>query len=542
MPDLKQRATISKSAASRSICGEASIWGAYGSVLKDEFGSFTPTAIPMWVRKLMRKDPQLRLGLNALCSPFFSTPYRLDGGTPDVRGFIRKTFLDAPLFTKVLRTSLNALDFGYQAHEIQWTRKDVRFDPDGPGGESARVVRDAWVIDRIDDLDPEMTELLQDDETREFAGVRFANGEDIDPEKVLLVTHDAEFQCWLGSSVLDPAYPSWYTANWIYTYFSRYLEKKADPPAVGRAPIDARYQDDEALAGQDAADPTEVLGQQLMALKNGGAMVLPSTVDENGNPEYSIDFLTDDKRVDQFLPALQHFQDLKLRALGIPERVLTQDSSVGSFAMAESHASVFWSTRQKDLRDVILTTFTEQIIRRLVEANFGSEAEVPRLEAANLGREGRQLQADILKDQLDTTRTTEDGKTWTLGEAVDVRKLAEANGIPLLRVEDVARAPEEGAGGDAALALNGIQVEKAMALVDKAIAGELPEASAAQMMIAMGVPETIVERMLAPARGFKRANVGLARSLIEKAPEALDLFDLQTAMQSEGIPLEGGEA
>jgi len=53
-------------------------------------GPYTPNNVPHWVRKAMRRDPQIALGLIALKSPFFGIEYRVEGSTPEIRAFVEK--------------------------------------------------------------------------------------------------------------------------------------------------------------------------------------------------------------------------------------------------------------------------------------------------------------------------------------------------------------------------------------------------------------------------------------------------------------------
>src|SRR5947209_1345100 len=84
-------------------------------VQADWLGAYTPTRVAFWTLKLMRDDPQLSLGLAAVKAPFFGIDYRVSGGNPRTRAFVRTALTDSPLFGRLLASILNSIDFGFQS-------------------------------------------------------------------------------------------------------------------------------------------------------------------------------------------------------------------------------------------------------------------------------------------------------------------------------------------------------------------------------------------------------------------------------------------
>jgi hypothetical protein len=79
------------------------------------------------------------------------------------------------------------------------------------------------------------------------------------------------------------------------------------------------------------------------------------------------------ERVEQFLPVLR-FNDLKiLRALWVPERIATQDASVGSFAMSDLHFDVFSLVLEVKKERTVLGALNE-VARRSSGTTSGSRS------------------------------------------------------------------------------------------------------------------------------------------------------------------------
>ncbi len=404
-------------------------------------GPYTPSNVPHWVRKLMRRDPQIALGLIAFKAPFFGIEYRVEGSTPEIRAFVQKTLLERrEVFEKLLWSVLNAIDFGFQAHELLWRIEDVTVDEDGPGGLPERTFFRAYTLREFKDLDPERVELVTDRQTGRLAGIRVDGSVYLPSDKVLLATHQAEHQNWWGESALDRAYHPWYWVNHLYLYMTRYLEQKGNPPLIGRAPYENRTSED----GGPPRNCLDLLGAELATLRGGGNATIPHEVDAKGHQRWDISELTHSARLDQFLPAIQHLEDLKLRAMLVPERIVTQQSTVGSFGMSETHLDVFFSNLEVIKRFLILGTLNAGPVQLLVRNNFGAKAPVPRLAASELSRQSKALLADIVKQALLIPRTLDDGRVYSTASIIDDIRALEALNIPHRRPQDVAVAPEGG--------------------------------------------------------------------------------------------------
>src|SRR5207344_2784683 len=85
-----------------------------------------------------------------------------------------------PIWVRLMATSLNMLDFGWQVHEKIWEVEDVnlmitdnknRTDPQIPAEPKPLVLPNCVVLKRLKDLDPSTVWPVYDTDKDEFVGV-----------------------------------------------------------------------------------------------------------------------------------------------------------------------------------------------------------------------------------------------------------------------------------------------------------------------------------------------------------------------------------
>ena len=405
-------------------------------------GPYAPSNVAMWQRKLMRRDPQIKLGLMALKAPFFGIDYRVEGGDPRTRAFVREALVERPLFKRLVWSILNAIDFGFQCHELEWDLADVAINYAAEGGVKVHsTLERAYVLRALADIDPERVIPIVD-EHGDLDGVRVDGVQYLPGEKILHAVHQFEWKNHWGTAVVDSSFNPWYWNNFFYLFVSRYLEAKGNPPLKGTAPWDSRFLDRLSPGGQVPVRATDWLAEQAIQLRGGGVCVMPWEVDEKGNQMWTLDVLEDGGRVDQFLPMIQHNESMKLRGVLVPERVATQDGSVGSYASSDVHLEVFFGIMEIFKNFLILGTINEGVVPRLVRYNFGKSAPVPQVSASELNRTSKQLLCDILKMTAGMPRKLKDGRVYSIAEVVDAVHALEALNVPHLEPEDVAHFEE----------------------------------------------------------------------------------------------------
>jgi len=147
----------------------------------------------------------------------------------------------------------------------------------------------------------------------------------------------------------------------------QYFERRGTPPVVATAPP-GRSQD--SSGGE--VDNLEMALRVAMSLISSSVAVLPYQQSKDGSENmWKLDTLSDDARAPMFTDALVHLEARCLRALFIPEGIISSDGKGGSGSNSLS-ADIFLMTEKgliSDLEDAV----DEQIIEPFIQANFPPE-------------------------------------------------------------------------------------------------------------------------------------------------------------------------
>ena len=323
----------------------------------------------MYQRKLMRFDPQINMGRHARRAPVLTSFHLIDIETtdPTIEAWLRAAL--KPVLRKAVRTGANSWDFGFVGHEKVWINKDLPYIVATDSGEArVEVAKGSWVYKDLKDLDPERywPYIYKDD--GHFANIGHDAGgqleEMVPAEKAWLVTHETEFGSLTGTPMLDPCFDPWSNCSFLRLFMNRYFERRGTPGIKGHAPQEVEHEDGTLTPG------TQILGEILNNFLAGGVLVFPHELDEAQKPVWDAEYMVDDKRGDQFLAAIDYYETQKLRAMIIPERVLTQMQGYGTFAMALKHTETFEATLVGSL-DELLDHINRWLIPPLLVANFG---------------------------------------------------------------------------------------------------------------------------------------------------------------------------
>jgi len=375
-------------------------------------GPYNPAQVGVEVKKRMRLDPQIALGLAAIKAPVMNVTreggWWIEGRDPDLVAVVAE--LARPLVRPLIRSALNAVEFGHQAHEKVWALRALN-------GATFYTYR------KLKDLEPGTFELYADEHGR-YAGLRQPHmAAPIPPEKTFVMTLNKEWGNLYGRGRLDAAYEPWYWSSIIYLFANRYFERKGDPAVKAHAPSEVRPNPETGAEEHNL----DAIGRSLARLRSGGSISLPDERDEHGNRRWDVEYLLDDQRGDMFKSYLEHLDAKKLRALFVPERALTQDGRVGSHAAARQYADTFLLMESGLLQDIV-GQVNEFVIGPLVEMNFGPAArgEGVRLATTGIGRQNEELLADVLRLAVEAEKSG--SKT---AELIDRIKLLEELNVPV---------------------------------------------------------------------------------------------------------------
>lgn len=306
----------------------------------------------------MRRDDQVKAALTFKKHAVFAAGWRVDSpeGRPDdwePTEFIREQ-LEAleGTFAGVLLEMLSALDYGFSASE------KIFSDESGQVTLSAIKTRAPHAIEFQIDRHGNLTRdgILQ-----------WQNDKGLVPlpaEKFVLVRNAREFGNPYGTSDLEAAYRGWWTKQNAYKWLGMLLERYGIPPVI------AKYRHGSLNARQ-----IEALKEVLTNLQAATAAIVPFGENSDDIEFWSPELAGQVSRV--FEPAISMFNTDISRAILMPGLLgLTPETRVGSMARARVIFDVFLFVRDHLAQELADTAVNDQIIRPLVELNFGVD-EIP---------------------------------------------------------------------------------------------------------------------------------------------------------------------
>jgi hypothetical protein len=354
-----------------------------------------------------------------------------------------KAFVDMNLkavYRKLATGLSQALTFGYQLSEKVWESRPfaVTIENDVTGEQETKVIPNAWVYHDFKAIDPRSYTMLIDKEKDEFGGVEQRTKQQmvrVGPEKVALWSFRKE-EVWGdlgGFAMTDQAYTPWYDKAAITLFCNRYFESKSDP----------RYK---ALADTEITDAQgrkqdgfSFIVNAVLGLKSGGVLVLPNRRDPQGNLQFDVNPIPDEKRGDMFQQRLDSLSQQILRGLWITDKAATSDGT-GSLAMAEVHADTMSGMMQSILQEWLDEVVNPQIVAPLVLYNFGQQAleqSQTRVTTGGLSKSMKDLLQSLLTQLLQAEQLSDSGNRITLMEKIDATGIAKSLGLPMRSPEEI---------------------------------------------------------------------------------------------------------
>lgn len=359
--------------------------------VRKRIGVYNPERISYTTFSNMARHHQMAFGTAFIRLPLEKVEWWPKCEDNDITAFLYQVL--KPVWRKLIKSSMAAIKYGWAPHEIVWREakeyrvwdKDLGVDYTMPG---------AFLFDRIKAIDVQTATLKLEDDR--FAGFEQFSSGDVEREKAYLFTHEEEFGNIYGRSRYVYSYDPWYWTSIIVAFCNRYLERYSMPTPLGKAPGGVTN------VGTDDS-PNDVNNLDLMqdtleAVREGAPVTLPAN--EEGEPEWSIEYLTDDKRTSEFKDILTLYDSWMLRGLFVPERALTQDTQVGSNSMASTHADMFVMSEESLIKD-IADAVSELLIPPLLAYNFGAKAPPATIEVEGFTSERKQLLKEIFVGMIE---------------------------------------------------------------------------------------------------------------------------------------------
>lgn len=267
-------------------------------------------------------------------------------------GWVTQTWDD------VLRNALLMLDFGCSVHEDVWTLD----------GASIRLRRLAGRLPLTfyrwhTDLDGETLLALEQWGYRRghFLAVT------LPAQKISRFTYQQEGANFWGISLLRAMYPHWYVKSKLYRIDAIACERNSLGVPVFR------------LSPGFSAEDRDSAYNFVTQLSSHEATGL---VEPPGDPHTGLRIAGVNGQLRNLMPSIQHHNEMISRA-ALAMFMDLGGTSHGSRALGQVHGSFFLLALQH-VADQIASTLTANSLRRLTRLNFGDDATMPRLIAANV--------------------------------------------------------------------------------------------------------------------------------------------------------------
>lgn len=406
--------------------------------VKRILGVFNPQYVGINTRLLMRTDPDVAFGLSILRAPIVNMNWAVESNDPIIKAFIDMNL--KAVYRKLATGLSQAVTFGYQLSEKVWESRNfpVTIENDVTGEQETKVIPNAWVYHDFKAIDPRTYTMLIDREKDEFGGVEQRTKQQmirVGPEKVALWSFRKE-EVWGnlgGFPMTDQCYVPWYDKAATSLFCNRYFEGKSDPRY--KALADAEITD----AQGRKQDGFSFIANAVMGLKSGGVLVLPNRRDQQGNLQFDVNPIPDEKRGDMYQQRLDGLNQEILRGLWVTDKAATSDGT-GSLAMAEVHADTMSSMMQAILQEWIDEVVNPQIVAPLVLYNFGQQAleqSQTRVTTGGLTKSMKDLLQSLLTQLLQAEQLSDSGSRVTLLERIDATGVAKSLGLPMRSPEEI---------------------------------------------------------------------------------------------------------
>ncbi|MBL8040171.1 MAG: DUF935 family protein [Chthonomonas sp.] len=311
-----------------------------------------PTTLPYATYAAMEKDSMVQTALTIKRLAVLAPNWRVVAANESDAAKRNVDFV-LQAFERMAGSPPTILSQAMGAFSRGWSVQEVVYRPDGKH----------ITIESLREKDPSYFG-IQSDEFGGISGLTLRIPGEMDrilPRgKFILYFNRSSFDRPKGQSDLDAAYPHYLAKQTLLKAWKLHLERFASPTVM------AKYQ-----RGLPAEEQSGIL-RALKELQNNTAIVFPNEIDIStlgGHRE----------QVSGFLDALEfHNREVARSILG---QTLTTDEGrrVGSLALGKVHLQVLLLQVQAIRRELADVVMTEQVIRPLIELNFGP-GNIPRFE------------------------------------------------------------------------------------------------------------------------------------------------------------------
>lgn len=387
MPSVKSNEQISQGKASEKELTGATLFERRGDSGTKRFGGrYDEEYSNDWkdekriqnVEQMRRGDGAVKAILRAIKAPLMGAEWSVttQDGTPkgeEIREFVEKNLFGMRRTWKTfLREALGFLDFGFYAFELIWEKRDGKIvladlEP--------RIPRSIFRW-KLKDGTFGIVQLLLNDETASYEA-------EIPASKLLILTNDKEGDDVTGQSILRAAHKHWYYKTNLYAISSIAAERYGVGVPVFTLPESSG--DEEKAKAEDMAENIHSNEKSYAVLPHGWEFEIKTPA---GNPQgAAMDNQVNHHNAQITLSVLATFL-----ALGT--------DGTGSLALSKEQSSFFLNVL-RDMGAYLREEAGNQLIRRMVDLNYGPQEKYPELTHTPLGDIDTKIFSETLKTLVD---------------------------------------------------------------------------------------------------------------------------------------------
>jgi hypothetical protein len=344
-------------------------------------GVLTDTSdIALDTYRKMRFDPQVKACLLVLKLPILQVDWSLQAETEEGQQMAKwcesmlREYMDDSL-QYYTREMLTALDFGRSITEKVWQLKNVPVDPDDP---NSSKTEDRIIPIKLKTYDPRNIQIKMDPETLKLKGaVQVVNGQEVEipASKLLIYSHEKEFNNYNGESALRAAYKPWVIKEFLQRFWNIALERYGTPFQSMSIP-------------QGGSLETAMALMDLVKSKSG--IPLPEG--------YDLEIHNMANAGMSFKDAIAYQDTMIARAMLIPDLVFA-NSGTGSYSLSKTHAG-FFEMRLNGISQEVGDMYSKYLVRPMVAYNFGEVREYPAFTFSDVGQDDLTALSEVVSKMI----------------------------------------------------------------------------------------------------------------------------------------------
>lgn len=328
----------------------------------------------------MRTDPQVKACLLVLKLPILQTGWSLSADTEEGQQLAKWSEMMLTEYMEdsmeyYTREMLTALDFGRSITEKIWQLKTVPVDPDNP---DSTKLEERIIPLKLKTYDPRNIKIKLDPLTMKLEGAVQIQGNkevNIPADKLLIYSHEKEFNNYNGEAALRAAYKPWVIKEFLQKFWNIALERYGSPLSTMELPQNGSLK--KAISLMDM-----VKTKSGIPLPEGYKMQIHNLANAGMSFKEAIEY-----------------QDIQIaRSMLIPDLVFA-NSGGGAYALSKTHEG-FFEMRLNGIGQELGDMFTKYLIRPMVRYNHGEVREYPAFKYNKVGQDDLQVLSNIIQSMI----------------------------------------------------------------------------------------------------------------------------------------------